>query len=592
MKLPRELGPIHFIGVGGIGMSGIADVLDNLGYRVQGAHATDSANVKRLRDKGATVFIGHDAAHIGDAEVVVVSTAIRRDNPELAAAREKRLPVVRRAEMLAELMRLKQCVAIAGTHGKTTTTSLVATLLDAGGFDPTVINGGIINAYGTNARLGAGDWMVVEADESDGTFLKLPADVAIITNIDPEHLDHFKTFDAIKAAFLSFIENLPFYGFAVMCLDHPTVQELVGRIEDRRVITYGENPQADVRLMDVDLTGGVTRFNVLIRDRKTAVTAAYLEESGHADARPSQCPQCDGRHRGRYRTQGVEAATIRRALAGFGGVKRRFTRAGDLERGGDLRRLRPSSGRDCRRAARRARCRDQPCRRHRAAASLHAPRRAFQRLRHLFQRCRCRHHRRCLCGRRNADPGRLARRSRRGGEGTRPSQRHGARKPRPARGAGRRHRAAGRLHRLPRGRQHHAVGSRLAGAIGGADRVSFRDITTSLAATMPDLRGSLTAYQPLAPFTWFRAGGPAQVMFMPADEADLALFPVKPACRADISRSMCDRASARISSLIRDGGIEGGRHPARRQAALAKSSSMSRAKTAIRAGTIFRPCPM
>ncbi|HEY0145866.1 MAG TPA: Mur ligase domain-containing protein, partial [Methylovirgula sp.] len=263
MKLPRELGPIHFVGIGGIGMSGIAEVLLNLGYKVQGSDASENANVLRLREKGATIYIGHNAANLGEAAVVVVSTAIKRDNPELVAAREKRLPVVRRAEMLAELMRLKQCVAIAGTHGKTTTTSLVATLLDAGKFDPTVINGGIINAYGTNARLGAGDWMVVEADESDGTFLKLPADIAIITNIDPEHLDHFKTFDAIKAAFFSFIENLPFYGFAVMCLDHPTVQELVGQIEDRRVITYGENPQADVRLVDVDLTGGKSRFNVI-----------------------------------------------------------------------------------------------------------------------------------------------------------------------------------------------------------------------------------------------------------------------------------------------------------------------------------------
>ena len=253
MKLPSELGPIHFIGIGGIGMSGIAEVLLNLGYKVQGSDACDNANVKRLRERGAEVFVGHKAEQIADAAVVVVSTAIKRDNPELAAARVKRIPVVRRAEMLAELMRLKQCVAIAGTHGKTTTTSLVATLLDGAGLDPTVINGGIINAYGTNARRGAGDWMVVEADESDGTFLKLPADIAIVTNIDPEHLDHFKTFDAIKDAFYSFVENLPFYGFAVMCLDHPTVQELVGRIEDRRVITYGENPQADVRLLDVDL---------------------------------------------------------------------------------------------------------------------------------------------------------------------------------------------------------------------------------------------------------------------------------------------------------------------------------------------------
>jgi UDP-N-acetylmuramate--alanine ligase len=327
MKLPSELGPIHFVGIGGIGMSGIAEVLLNIGYQVQGSDASDNANVKRLRERGASVFVGHDAAHVGDAGVVVVSSAIKRDNPELAAARLRRIPVVRRAEMLAELMRLKQCVAIAGTHGKTTTTSLVATLLDAAGLDPTVINGGIINAYGTNARRGAGDWMVVEADESDGTFLKLPADVAIVTNIDPEHLDHFKTFDAIKDAFLAFVENIPFYGFAVMCLDHPTVQELVGRIEDRRVITYGENPQADIRLLDVDLTGGVTRFNVLIRDRKTG-QATYIDDL----ALPMP-----GRHNALNATAAIAVAhelkasigAIRKAIGSFGGVKRRFTRTGE-----------------------------------------------------------------------------------------------------------------------------------------------------------------------------------------------------------------------------------------------------------------------
>ncbi len=327
MKLPRELGPIHFIGIGGIGMSGIAEVLLNLGYTVQGSDASDNANVKRLREKGASISIGHATENLGDAEVVVVSTAIKRDNPELAAAREKRLPVVRRAEMLAELMRLKTCVAIAGTHGKTTTTSIVATLLDAGSFDPTVINGGIINAYGTNARLGAGDWMVVEADESDGTFLKLPADVAIVTNIDPEHLDHFKTFDAIKAAFRSFVENLPFYGFAVMCIDHPTVQDLVGQIEDRRVITYGENPQADVRLIDIDLNGGKSRFKVLIRDRKTGAETVI----------PDLVMPMPGHHNALNATAAIAVAhelgmspeAIRQALAGFGGVKRRFTRTGE-----------------------------------------------------------------------------------------------------------------------------------------------------------------------------------------------------------------------------------------------------------------------
>ncbi|MFT4096470.1 MAG: UDP-N-acetylmuramate--L-alanine ligase [Rhodoblastus sp.] len=327
MKLPRDLGPIHFVGIGGIGMSGIAEVLINLGYKVQGSDASENANVKRLADKGAKVFVGHTASNLGDAAVVVVSTAIKRDNPELAAAREKRLPVVRRAEMLAELMRLRQCVAIAGTHGKTTTTSIVATLLDAGGLDPTVINGGIINAYGTNARLGAGDWMVVEADESDGTFLKLPADVAIVTNIDPEHLDHFKTFDAIKEAFRQFVENLPFYGFAVMCLDHPAVQELVGKIEDRRVITYGENPQADVRLLDVDLTGGVSRFNVLMRDRKSGA-ATYLDNlvmpmPGHHNALNATAAIAVASE------LGLSPEQIRKALATFGGVKRRFTKTGE-----------------------------------------------------------------------------------------------------------------------------------------------------------------------------------------------------------------------------------------------------------------------
>ena len=327
MKLPTELGAIHFIGIGGIGMSGIAEVLHNLGYRVQGSDASDNANVKRLRDKGIAVFVGHDARNIGDAEVLVVSTAIQRDNPELMAARERRIPVVRRAEMLAELMRLKTCVAIAGTHGKTTTTSLVATLLVAGHFDPTVINGGIINAYGTNARLGDGEWMVVEADESDGTFLKLPADVAIVTNIDPEHLDHFKTFDAIKEAFRSFVENLPFYGFAVICLDHPTVQELVGRIEDRRVITYGENPQADVRLLDVDLSGGRSRFSVAIRDRKTKaltrIDGLELPMPGHHNALNATAAIAVAFH------LGMTPDAIREGLKSFGGVKRRFTKTGE-----------------------------------------------------------------------------------------------------------------------------------------------------------------------------------------------------------------------------------------------------------------------
>jgi UDP-N-acetylmuramate--alanine ligase len=326
MKLPPKLGPIHFIGIGGIGMSGIAEVMHNLGYTVQGSDAADNYNVKRLSEKGIKTFVGHMAENIEGAEIVVVSTAIKRDNPELVTARERRLPVVRRAEMLAELMRFKSCVAIAGTHGKTTTTSLVATLLDAGGLDPTVINGGIINAYGTNARMGDGQWMVVEADESDGTFLKLPADVAIVTNIDPEHLDHFKTFDAIKDAFRSFIESIPFYGFAVMCIDHPTVQDLVGRIEDRRIITYGENPQADVRLVDVDLRGGRSRFKVVIRDRKQGlveINDLMMPMPGHHNALNATAALAVAHQ------LGVTPDQIRNALAGFGGVKRRFTRTGE-----------------------------------------------------------------------------------------------------------------------------------------------------------------------------------------------------------------------------------------------------------------------
>src|SRR4051795_2381633 len=327
MRLPREIGPIHFVGIGGIGMSGIAEVLLNLGYSVQGSDASDNYNLDRLRKNGARVSVGHKAENVDGAEVVVVSTAIKRDNPELMTARERRIPVVRRAEMLAELMRLKSCVAIAGTHGKTTTTTMVATLLDAGGLDPTVINGGIINAYGTNARLGAGDWMVVEADESDGTFLKLPTDIAVVTNIAPEHLDHFKTFEAVQDAFRHFVENVPFYGFAVMCIDHPVVQTLVGKIEDRRIITYGENPQADVRFVDLTPTGGGSKFKVAFRDRKTGavheISDLMLPMPGRHNASNATAAIAVARE------LGVSDEAIRKAIAGFGGVKRRFTKTGE-----------------------------------------------------------------------------------------------------------------------------------------------------------------------------------------------------------------------------------------------------------------------
>ncbi|MEM6745696.1 MAG: Mur ligase domain-containing protein, partial [Pseudomonadota bacterium] len=269
-RLPQSIGPIHFVGIGGIGMSGIAEVLLNLGYDVQGSDLRESEITKRLREHGARVMIGQTAENLAGAEVVVISSAIKRGNAELDAARAAGLPVVRRAEMLAELMRLKSNVAVAGTHGKTTTTSLVSAVLDAGGVDPTVINGGIIHAYGSNARLGAGEWMVVEADESDGTFVRLPATLAIVTNIDPEHLDHYGDFDGVKDAFESFVANIPFYGAAICCLDHPEVQSLVARLDDRRVITYGFSLQADVIGVNLRYEDGAAVFDVIARLRDGA----------------------------------------------------------------------------------------------------------------------------------------------------------------------------------------------------------------------------------------------------------------------------------------------------------------------------------
>ena len=326
MKLPRDVGPIHFIGIGGIGMSGIAEVMATLGYKVQGSDLSDNYNVARLRKNGIAVEIGHRAQNIGEAQVVVVSSAVKSDNPELVEARNRYLPIVRRAEMLAELMRFKSCVAVGGTHGKTTTTSLVAALLDAGGLDPTVINGGIINAYGTNARLGKGDWMVVESDESDGTFVKLPADIVIVTNIDPEHLDHYGTFDKAKEAFLAFVENIPFYGFAVMCIDHPVVQELIGQVRDRRVITYGVSPQADVRLTDVNYIDGETRFSVRLTDRRSGATHDIDDLSlaipGDHNALNSTAALAVARE------LGLSDEAIRNGFKSFTGVKRRFTRTG------------------------------------------------------------------------------------------------------------------------------------------------------------------------------------------------------------------------------------------------------------------------
>jgi UDP-N-acetylmuramate--alanine ligase len=248
---PKTIGIIHFVGIGGIGMSGIAEILLDMGYQIQGSDISESQNVKRLKNKGIPVVLGHQTDNLDHASAVVISSAVKDDNPELVTARERRLPIIKRAEMLAEIMRLRLGIAIAGTHGKTTTTSMVGTMMEVGGFDPTVVNGGIVNAYGTNVRMGQGDWLVAEADESDGTFTRLPATAAVITNIDPEHLDHYGSFDNAKAAFRNFINNLPFYGFAALCIDHPEVQNLIPQLQDRRVITYGFSSQADMQVLNI-----------------------------------------------------------------------------------------------------------------------------------------------------------------------------------------------------------------------------------------------------------------------------------------------------------------------------------------------------
>jgi UDP-N-acetylmuramate--alanine ligase len=323
--LPLDIGLIHFVGIGGIGMSGIAEILHNLGYKVQGSDQSDSANVKRLAGLGIPVAVGHRAENLGAAEVVVVSTAVKPDNPEVRAARERLVPVVRRAEMLAELMRLNWAIAIAGTHGKTTTTSLVAGMLEAAQFDPTIINGGILNAYGTNARLGSGDWMVVEADESDGTFIKLPATIAVVTNIDPEHLDYWGTFDAARKGYQTFVSNIPFYGFAAMCIDHPEVQALIANTQDRKILAYGFSPQADVRAIDLRLDASGGRFDVMLSGRagpERVLKNMHLPLVGRHNVENSLAAIAVAVE------MGIDEATIRKGLAGIKGVKRRFTRTG------------------------------------------------------------------------------------------------------------------------------------------------------------------------------------------------------------------------------------------------------------------------
>ena len=331
--LPLNIGTIHFVGIGGIGMSGIAEVLHNLGYIVQGSDMAEGANVKRLRDLGIKVFIGHAAENVGEAQVVVISSAVKATNPEVSGARARLIPVVRRAEMLGELMRLKWAIAVGGTHGKTTTTSLVAAMLEGAGLDPTVIIGGILNAIGTNARLGEGDWMVVEADESDGTFLRLPATIAVVTNIDPEHLDHYGDFDAVRRAFVNFVENIPFYGFACLCIDHPEVQAMIPKLSDRKIVTYGYSPQADVRGINLVASPDGISFDVLVVDRgllgqggggsPRLVRGMKLPMAGKHNVQNSLAAIAVGLE------MGLDEDRMRSALLAFKGVKRRFTKTGE-----------------------------------------------------------------------------------------------------------------------------------------------------------------------------------------------------------------------------------------------------------------------
>lgn len=324
--MPLTIGTIHFVGIGGIGMSGIAEILHNLGYTVHGSDIAESPNVRRLRALGIEIAIGHGAENVGEAQVVVVSSAIQAGNPEVEAANANLIPVVQRAEMLAELMRLSWSIAVGGTHGKTTTTSLVAALLDAAGFDPTVINGGIINAYGTNARLGEGEWLVAEADESDGTFVKLPATIAIVTNIDPEHLEFYGSFDELKNAFRTFVQSIPFYGFAAVCLDHPEVQALIGRVTDRRLITYGFSPQAEVRADNLAAGPGGMRFDVTIGVRGEPVrqlSGLSLPMFGQHNVQNALAAIAVANE------MNIDDGTIVRTLASFAGVKRRFTKTGE-----------------------------------------------------------------------------------------------------------------------------------------------------------------------------------------------------------------------------------------------------------------------
>ncbi len=326
--LGTDIGTIHFVGIGGIGMSGIAEVMHQLGYTVQGSDQSDSYVVEKLRKAGIHVAIGHSADNLGDAAVVVTSTAISRGNPEVEAAIERRLPLVRRSEMLAELMRMQKTIAVAGTHGKTTTTSMVAAMLDAGGMDPTVINGGIINRYGSNARLGKSDWMVVEADESDGSFLRLDGTIAVVTNIDPEHLEHWGSFDEVKRAFCEFIENVPFYGLAVLCIDHPEVQSILGRVQDRRIVTYGFSALADLRAENVEPDGLGSRFDAVVFERdgeRRTISGIHVPMPGRHNVQNALAAVAVALE------LGIPDEKIVTGFERFEGVKRRFTKAGEID---------------------------------------------------------------------------------------------------------------------------------------------------------------------------------------------------------------------------------------------------------------------
>ncbi len=329
--IPKGIGPLHFVGIGGIGMSGIAEILHMLGYQVQGSDISENANVQRLRDKGMIVHIGHAEENVQeDVAAVIVSSAIKSNNPEVMTARARKIPVVRRADMLAELMRFKKAVAIGGTHGKTTTTSLVGAMLDTADLDPTVVNGGIINKYGTNTRLGTGDWMVVESDESDGSFTRLPSSIVAITNIDPEHLEHYGDFDALRAAFRQFVENIPFYGYAVICTDHPEVKALQAKVTDRRIITYGFNPQAEVRAINLSMSPAGSTFDVVFdpilnNGEEKVLRDVFLPMIGRHNVQNSLVALTVAQ------VEGIPDALMKKALSEFAGVKRRFTPTGEVK---------------------------------------------------------------------------------------------------------------------------------------------------------------------------------------------------------------------------------------------------------------------